>query len=76
MGSKKNRWKNGMNAKRCPACHKKLEGIVIDWLNMKNIEIDLYNRTYHRHCDSATDESTVTFMKENSAILSQILSYA
>jgi hypothetical protein len=74
--AKKNRWKNGMNAKRCPACHEKLEGIVIDWLNMKNSEIHQYNQTYHRHCDSATDESTVTFMKENSAILSQILSYA
>ena len=71
--AKKYRWSEGMDAKRCPACHQPLEGIVTDWLKMKKFENLMYAREYQRHCDNSTDENTATFMRVQSALMRKIL---
>lgn len=71
--AKKDRWSDGMNAKRCPACHQPLEEVVKDWLKMKKFENDTYNREFHRHCDDKTDHSTIAFMKLQSALIKGVL---
>lgn len=74
--AKKGRWRNGMNSKRCPACHQPLEGIIQDWLAMKKSERVHYDREFQRHSNDQTDERTIDFMKTQARIMKEIISYS
>jgi hypothetical protein len=72
--AKKSRWKDGMNAKRCSACHMPLREVVQNWMEMKQSENSMYEREYQRHCDNTTDNNTIGFMKRYSLLMKSIIS--
>jgi Glycosyltransferase family 92 len=74
--AKKDRWRSGMNSKRCPACHQPLEGVIHDWLAMKKSEGVHYKKEFTRHTNHETDKKTVEFMKTQAAVMKEIITYS
>jgi hypothetical protein len=70
--SKKIRWRDGMNAKRCPACHMSLDGIVEDWLVSKKSQNKIY-RHHQTRSNTTIDNRTVEFMRIHSDLMKKIL---
>lgn len=73
--AKKDRWRSGMNSKRCPACHQPLEGVIHDWLAMKKSEGAHYAREFQRHTNDQTDKKTIEFMKTQAGVMREIITY-